>query len=100
MQARQQGYVETLFGRRRYFPIFQARARTNPEMVARAEREAINHPIQGTAADIIKLAKIALHRRLREGGYQARIILQVHDELLLEAPEEEVEEVRRPSWRR
>ena len=95
MQARQQGYVETLFGRRRYFPIFQARARTNPEMVARAEREAINHPIQGTAADIIKLAMIALHRRLREGGYQARIILQVHDELLLEAPEEEVEEVRR-----
>lgn len=95
LQARQQGYVETLFGRRRYFPIFQARARTNPEMVARAEREAINHPIQGTAADIIKLAMIALHRRLREGGYQARIILQVHDELLLEAPEEEVEEVRR-----
>ncbi len=94
MQARSQGYVETLFGRRRYFPIFQARVRTNQEMVARAEREAINHPIQGTAADIIKLAMIALHRRLREGGYQARIILQVHDELLLEAPEDEVEAVR------
>jgi DNA polymerase I len=93
-QARKQGYVETLFGRRRYFPIFQARARTNREMVARAEREAINHPIQGTAADIIKLAMIALHRRLREGGYRARIILQVHDELLLEVPEEEVDAVR------
>jgi hypothetical protein len=86
--------VETLFGRRRYFPIFQARARTNREMVARAEREAINHPIQGTAADIIKLAMIALHRRLREGGYRARIILQVHDELLLEVPDEEVDAVR------
>lgn len=95
LQARQQGYVETLFGRRRYFPIFQARARANPEMVARAEREAINHPIQGTAADIIKLAMIELHRRLREEGYRARIVLQVHDELLLEAPEEEVEAVRR-----
>jgi DNA polymerase I len=94
MQARTQGYVETLFGRRRYFPIFQARSRANQELAARAEREAINHPIQGTAADIIKLAMIALHRKLREGGYQARMILQVHDELLLEAPEDEVEEVR------
>ncbi|MDT8307130.1 MAG: DNA polymerase I, partial [Anaerolineae bacterium] len=94
LQARKQGYVETLFGRRRYFPIFQARARTNREMVARAEREAINHPIQGTAADIIKLAMIALHRKLQERGYKARIILQVHDELLLEVPEEELDAVR------
>lgn len=89
--AREQGYVETLFGRRRYFPIFQARARANRQMVARSEREAINHPIQGTAADIIKIAMIRLHRRLREDGYTGRMILQIHDELLLEAPEDEAE---------
>jgi len=89
--ARKQGYVETLFGRRRYFPIFQARAQANRQMVARSEREAINHPIQGTAADIIKIAMIRLHRRLREDGYTGRMILQIHDELLLEAPEDEVD---------
>ena len=93
--ARQQGYVETLFGRRRYFPVFQGGVRAHRGMIARAEREAINHPIQGTAADIIKLAMIRLHERLEEGGYDARLILQVHDELLLEVPEEEVEEVRK-----
>ncbi len=93
-QAREKGYVETLFGRRRYFPIFQARNRANRQMVARAEREAINHPIQGTAADIIKIAMIRLHRQLREKGYRARMILQIHDELLLEVPEEELDEVR------
>ncbi|MDX1664093.1 MAG: DNA polymerase I [Candidatus Promineifilaceae bacterium] len=94
-QARKQGYVETLLGRRRYFPVFRAGARSNRMLVARAEREAINHPIQGTAADIIKIAMIRLHRRLREGDYRARMILQIHDELLLEVPEEELEETRR-----
>jgi DNA polymerase-1 len=93
-QAREKGFVETLFGRRRYFPIFQARSRANRQMVARAEREAINHPIQGTAADIIKIAMIRLHRQLRQQGYRARMILQIHDELLLEVPEEELEEVK------
>lgn len=94
-RAREQGYVETLFGRRRYFPIFQARARANRQMVARSEREAINHPIQGTAADIIKIAMIRLHRRLRQNGYTGRMILQIHDELLLEAPEEEVDDLQK-----
>ncbi len=93
-QAREKGFVETLLGRRRYFPIFQARSRANREMVARSEREAINHPIQGTAADIIKIAMIRLDRRLREEGYRGRMILQIHDELLLEAPDEEVDAVR------
>lgn len=92
-QAREKGYVETLLGRRRYFPIFQARSRANREMVARSEREAINHPIQGTAADIIKIAMIRLERRLREEGYRARMILQIHDELMLEAPDDELQEV-------
>ncbi|HZD11273.1 MAG TPA: DNA polymerase, partial [Candidatus Binatia bacterium] len=93
-QAREKGFVETLLGRRRYFPIFQARSRVNREMVARSEREAINHPIQGTAADIIKIAMIRLDKRLEEGGFRARMILQIHDELLLEVPDDELEQVR------
>jgi DNA polymerase I len=94
--ARQQGYVETLFGRRRYFPIFQTiqQGRAgNGQLEARAEREAINHPIQGTAADIIKIAMIRLHHKLAQ-SYQARLLLQVHDELVLELPQEEVAAVR------
>ena len=91
--ARKQGYVETLLGRRRYFPVFQVKGAANREAISRAEREAINHPIQGTAADIIKLAMIRLHEALL-AGYRARMILQVHDELLLELPEEEVAEVK------
>lgn len=93
-QAREKGYVETLLGRRRYFPIFQARSRANREMVARSEREAINHPIQGTAADIIKIAMIRLDERLREAGCAACMILQIHDELMLEAPDEELDDMR------
>ncbi|GAB4533970.1 MAG: DNA polymerase I [Anaerolineae bacterium] len=89
-QAASQGYVETLLGRRRYFPGL-ARMR-GPER-ARVEREAINMPIQGTAADIIKIAMIRLHNALRERGLRARMLLQVHDELVLEAPDEEVEAV-------
>jgi len=89
-QAAEQGYVETLLGRRRYFPgLAQMRG---PER-GRAEREAINMPIQGTAADIIKIAMIRLHRALGEKGLSARMLLQVHDELVLEAPDAEVDAV-------
>lgn len=92
-QAKQQGYVETLMGRRRYFPVFRgSMTGQNRQAWLRAEREAVNHPIQGTAADIVKVAMIELFDRLRP--YQAQLLLQVHDELLLELPEEEVEVVR------
>jgi DNA polymerase-1 len=90
--ARSQGYVETMLGRRRYFPIFMTGARVNRQVEARADREAVNHPIQGTAADIIKIAMIRLDAKLRD-GYRARMLLQVHDELVLEVPEEEVRAV-------
>ena len=94
LKARVDGFVETLFGRRRYFPIFKtAMSAANRQAVMRAEREAVNHPIQGTAADIIKIAMIRLHEQLR-ARFQARMVLQVHDELLLELPREEVEAVR------
>jgi DNA polymerase-1 len=86
-QAAEQGYVETLLGRRRYFPGL-AKMR-GPER-SRAEREAINMPIQGTAADIIKIAMTRLHRALAERQLQACSVLQVHDELVVEAPEPEV----------
>ncbi|MEJ5200144.1 MAG: DNA polymerase I, partial [Anaerolineae bacterium] len=90
--AREQGYVETLLGRRRYFPVLKTTANTQQAYNVRqaAERAAINHPIQGTAADIIKIAMIRLHRALAEGGYRARMLLQVHDELVLEVPEAEL----------
>jgi DNA polymerase I len=91
--AREQGYVETLLGRRRYFPEFRAGSNANQGIIAAAERAAVNMPIQGTAADIIKLAMIALDRELRAGGFAARMVLQVHDELVLEVPTEEVERV-------
>ena len=87
--ARETGYVTTMYGRRRYLPELNSQpggAR------AQAERIAINTPIQGTAADLIKLAMIRLDRVLKERGLGARMILQVHDELLLEAPENEWEE--------
>jgi DNA polymerase-1 len=91
-QAREQGYVETLLGRRRYFPELQNRRTPNNVRMA-AERAAINAPIQGTAADIIKIAMIRLHEALRARGLRSRMILQVHDELVLECPEEELAEV-------
>lgn len=92
--ARSQGYVETLLGRRRYFPVFQVQGAVNQQAVARAEREAINHPIQGTAADIIKLAMVRLHTALQTRSLQAQLILQIHDELILELPEAEAAEVK------
>ncbi len=90
-QARERGYVETLFGRRRYIADINS---GNATVRALAERNAVNAPIQGSAADIIKLAMIAVDRRLREGGFRARMVLQIHDELLLEVPQEEIAPVR------
>lgn len=89
--ARDNGYVETLYGRRRYTPDVSAH---NANVRAVAERNAVNAPIQGSAADIIKLAMIAVDRKLREGGYRARMVLQIHDELLLEVPVDEIDAVR------
>lgn len=89
-QARETGVVKTLFGRRRELPDINSR---NATVRGVAERNAINAPIQGTAADIIKLAMIAVHDALRQGGYEARMILQVHDELVLEVPLAELEAV-------
>jgi DNA polymerase-1 len=85
-QARETGVVRTLFGRIRALPDIHHRV---PHRRQAAERAAINTPIQGTAADIIKLAMVRLARRLRREGSRARLILQVHDELILEAPEGE-----------
>jgi DNA polymerase-1 len=87
-QARTQGYVTTLLGRKRHIPELAAR---NPTLRAAGERMAINMPIQGTAADIVKIAMIRLDERLLAGGFRARPLLQVHDELLLEVPRDEVE---------
>ncbi len=92
-KAREQGYVETLLGRRRYFPILKAGVRASQQARAAAERAAINFPIQGTAADILKIALREVHRKLRERGFAARMILQVHDEIVLETPIAEMEQV-------
>lgn len=85
--ARENGYVKTLFGRRRYLPELSA---SNKVTQAFGERVAMNTPIQGTAADIIKIAMVRVFARLQKENLRARLILQVHDELLVEAPEDEV----------
>ncbi|MFH1818796.1 MAG: DNA polymerase I [Pseudomonadota bacterium] len=84
--ARSQGYVETVFGRRLYLPEINAK---NPARRQGAERAAINAPMQGTAADLIKLAMIAVQNHLDSQGMQTKLIMQVHDELILEVPEAE-----------
>ena len=89
-QARTQGFVTTLLGRKRHIPELAAR---NPTLRAAGERMAINMPIQGTAADIVKIAMIRLDERLKAGGFRARPLLQVHDELLLEVPRTEVDQL-------
>ena len=89
-QAHADGYAVTLFGRRRYIPELKAK---NPAQRGFGERTAMNHPMQGTAADIIKLAMRQVLDKLVEGGYQTRLLLQVHDELDLSVPENEIEEV-------
>ena len=90
--AKEKGYVETLFGRRRALPEL---ASSNFQVRASGERMARNTPIQGTAADIIKLAMVHVWQRLRDEKLQARLLLQVHDELIVEAPDSEVDTVRR-----
>lgn len=88
--AREYGYVTTLRGRRRYVPDLRS---PSPQLLSAAERVAINTPIQGTAADVIKLAMLAIAARLRDAGLRARMLLQVHDELLFEVPEDETDRV-------
>jgi DNA polymerase I len=86
--ARQQGYVETLFKRRRYIPEIKER---NFSLRAYGERNAQNSPLQGSAADLIKLAMVRIHRAIRERGLAGRMLLQVHDELIFETPPDEVD---------
>ena len=86
-EGRQRGFVQTLLGRRRYIPELQS---GNPNLRGFAERMATNAPIQGTAADLIKIAMVRMAKALTEGGFKARMLLQVHDELLFEAPEDEL----------
>lgn len=90
-KAREQGYVETLFGRKRMLPDIRS---ANAVVRGLSERNAINAPIQGGAADIMKLAMIAVHDELTQRGLEAKIILQVHDELVLDVPETELDQVR------
>src|SRR5258706_8945561 len=85
--AKRQGYVETVFGRRLWLPEINS---PNGPRRQGAERAAINAPMQGTAADLIKLAMIALQKWLEEGEFKSKIIMQVHDELVLEVPENEL----------
>lgn len=85
--AKKQGYVETLFHRRRYLPEINSK---NYNLRSFAERTAMNSPIQGSAADIIKIAMIRMQKMLREKGLRAKMLLQVHDELIFEAPKEEI----------
>ena len=89
--ARQKGYAETLFGRKRYLPDIHSQ---NPTVRSFAERNAVNAPIQGTAADIIKMAMVSIHRRLQEEHLSAQMIMQVHDELNFNVPVAEIDRVR------
>ena len=86
--AREHGYVSTLTGRRRFIPEIKS---SNTNLRQFGERAAMNMPLQGSSADIIKIAMINVHRRLKEEGYKTKLILQVHDELVLDAPESEAE---------
>ena len=86
--AQEYGWIATAFGRKRHIPEMQSHL---PQMRAFGNRTAMNHPMQGTAADLIKIAMLAVDRRLRQDGFQARMLLQVHDELVFEAPAAEVE---------
>jgi DNA polymerase-1 len=85
--AREHGYVATVLGRRRYLKDINSQ---NAVVRGAAERNAVNAPIQGSAADIIKLAMIRLQQRIQEDGWQAKMLLQVHDELVFEVPKTEL----------
>jgi DNA polymerase-1 len=87
-EAREKGYITSLFGRRRYFPSISDR---NFAVRSRAEREAINMPIQGTASDIVKIAMIRIAHALKREKLETKMIMQVHDELLFEGPASEVD---------
>ena len=89
-KAREKGYVETILGRKRHLKDINS---NNFVVKGHAERNAVNAPIQGSAADIIKIAMINIEDELGKGDLQTRMLLQVHDELLFEAPKEEVEQV-------
>lgn len=90
--AREKGYVETIFGRRRYLPDLKSK---NANVRSLAERNAVNAPIQGSAADIIKLAMIGVDKRINEAGLKSKMVLQVHDELVFDAIGTEVEALKR-----
>jgi len=90
-KARERGYVETVMGRRRYIPDLDS---GNRQVREAAERTAINMPVQGTAADIIKVAMVNLQKEIDRRGLKSRLILQVHDDLLLESPLDEAEQAR------
>jgi DNA polymerase-1 len=92
IRAKQVGYVETVFGRRLWLPELRSGA---PVRRQAAERAAINAPMQGTAADLIKLAMIAVQKWLEESRAQAKLIMQVHDELVLEVPDAEIDAAKR-----
>lgn len=90
--ARETGYVETIFGRRRYIPDINSK---NGTLRALAERNAVNAPIQGTSADIIKMAMIEVDKAMTEAGMRSRMVLQIHDELVFDAVPEEIEELKK-----
>ena len=89
--AREKGYIETFFGRRRYLPDITSR---NATVRGFAERNAINSPIQGTAADIIKIAMIRIQDAFKKAGFRSKMILQVHDELIFDVHHSELEQVK------
>ena len=89
-QAKEHGYVETIFGRRAHFPSIRDK---NPNMRMFAERQAINAPIQGSAADVIRRAMIRMPAALRQANLDARMLLQVHDELVFEVPENQADDL-------
>ena len=89
-RAKETGYVETIFHRRRDLPELKS---SKFNLRSFGERVALNMPIQGTAADVMKLAMVAVWRRLKEEGLQARLVLQVHDELIVECPKQEADRV-------
>ena len=91
-KAKEEGYVETLFNRRRYVPELKSK---NYNIRQFGQRVAMNTPIQGTAADIMKIAMINVYKKLNEKDLKSKIILQVHDEMMLETPIEEIEEVKK-----